>query len=270
MLIAQISDLHITVQDKKAYGVASTANNLARCVKHINKCVPRPDLVIVTGDITYSGLLEEARCAEEILEKLQYPYYVVPGNHDNRSTLWSVFHKHSCPCEDKDFINYVIEGHDIRLVGMDSSVPDGPGGNIDETGFNWLEQQLSADSSKPTILFMHHPPAKFRVLETDEDGFVGANRLAEVIAGYSNITAVLCGHIHLVAHTGWSGTVISTAPSMGLDLVLDLSLERASEFTLTSPAYQLHYFTADRNLITHTVFVQDTAAVSYLFKEHLE
>ena len=60
MLIAQISDTHIAGWGKKAYGIVPTAENLARCVDHINQFDPQPDLVLVTGDITYTGLAEEA------------------------------------------------------------------------------------------------------------------------------------------------------------------------------------------------------------------
>jgi 3',5'-cyclic AMP phosphodiesterase CpdA len=53
MLIAHISDFHIAGWNKKAYGIAPTAENLALCVQ----LIPKPDLVIVTGDIAYSGHL---------------------------------------------------------------------------------------------------------------------------------------------------------------------------------------------------------------------
>ena len=266
MLIAQISDSHIARRSRRAYGVASTAENLARCVEHINHLVPSPDLVLVTGDITYSGLQEEAEHAASLLEKLRYPYYIVPGNHDSRSTLWSVFAEHACPCTDKDFINYVIEGYDIRLIGMDSSISGSPGGEMCEKRLRWLERQLSKTRKKPTIIFMHHPPAKFGVLETDEDGFIGADRLGNIIVKHHNIEAILCGHIHLAAHRRWCGTVISTAPSMGLQLVLDLTLKQSSKFTLTPPGYQLHYCTAEMDIVTHTISVKDTDR-QYLFEE---
>lgn len=55
MLIAQISDTHITVPGVWAYGVAPMAENLSRCVEHVNQFVPRSDLVLVTGDISQGG-----------------------------------------------------------------------------------------------------------------------------------------------------------------------------------------------------------------------
>ena len=78
MLIAHISDLHIAGWGNKAYGIAPTAENLACCVDHINQLKPAPDLVLVTGDITYSSLLEEVERAASILAQLRYPFYILP------------------------------------------------------------------------------------------------------------------------------------------------------------------------------------------------
>lgn len=264
MLIAHISDCHIPRGRKKAYDVVPTAENLERCVAHINQLIPKPDVVLITGDITYSGLREEAERTADILEKLQYPFYLIPGNHDNRSTLWDIFSKGACPDRDNDFINYVVDGYDICLIGMDSTVPGAPGGEICGKRGRWLDRQLALTGDKPVIIFMHHPPAKFGVLETDEDGFIGADILGRVISKYDNIEALLCGHIHLAAHQKWQNTVITTAQSMGLQLVLDLTLDLPSQFNLEPPGYQLHYFTPENNLVSHTVTVKEVDG-PYLF-----
>lgn len=267
MLIAHISDTHIASWDKKAYGIAPTAENLAACVEHINHLTPSPELVLITGDITYDGQLQEAKRAANLLDKLLIPYFIVPGNHDDRSILKTVFGKSVCPCQDSTFINYVIEGYDIRFIAIDSSVPHGPGGEICAERARWLDEQLSRQPNKPTIIFMHHPPVKCGVLETDKDGFIGADRLGMVLNKYNNIERLLCGHIHLDTHLGWRNTVISCAPSMGLQLSLDLTLTRPSEFFIEDPGYLLHYFTPEKNLITHSIYVKKNNG-PYLFKEY--
>ena len=254
MLIVHISDSHIAGYGKKAYDVAPTAENLSLCVNHINGLTPQPDLVLITGDITFDGLLEEAERAAAILKKLHYPFYVVPGNHDDRAILFSEFSKDHCPAKNENFINYVIEGYEIRLIGMDSTIPDAPGGEICDRRANWLEARLAEQPEQPTIIFMHHPPVKCGVIETDMDGFTGAKRLGDIISGYSNIERILCGHIHLEAHVRWHGTIVSTAPSMGLQLSLDLTLEKPSQFYVEFPGYQLHYYHR-KNTLYHTQFM---------------
>lgn len=257
MLIAHISDSHIAGWEQKAYARVPTARNLARCVQHINRLNPQPDLTLVTGDITYSGLTEEAECALEILEELNSKYYVTPGNHDEPASFWAAFSGERCPAERKDFLNYVINGHEIRLIAMDSTQDGAPGGGIDPAQAEWLSSKLAENKEQHTILFMHHPPVQFGVLETDEDGFKGSDMLGRIVANYPNIDRILCGHIHLEAHVHWHGTVVSTAPSMGLALSLDLSLEKPSAFYPEAPGYQLHYYHPEGHLISHTLYVRD-------------
>ncbi|MEN8246507.1 MAG: phosphodiesterase [Thermodesulfobacteriota bacterium] len=269
MLIAQISDLHIAGWGKKTYGIAPMAENLARCIDHINRLDPKPDVVTVTGDITMSSLKEEAQRAEKILGKLQMPFYIIPGNHDDRSTLWSVFGGQACPSKLDGFINYVVDDYDVRLIGMDSTVPGGPGGEICGTRAAWLDKRLAEQKSKPTVVFMHHPPVKCGVWETDVDGFIGMDRLGDVIEKYANVERLMCGHIHLPAHVRWRGTVVSTAPSTGMELMLDLTMKRESKFILEAPGYQLHYWTPQGDLVTHTVYVRKIDG-PYLFEGYPE
>lgn len=253
MLIAHISDLHVTAARKKAYDQVPTAENLARCVEHINQLQPAVDVVLVTGDITFSSLYEEAQCAAGLLETLNAPFYIIPGNHDERAVLRSAFAERGCPAEAGEFINYAVDGFPLSFIALDTTVPGAPGGEVCTERAVWLEKQLEKTAGKPTIVFMHHPPVKCGVLETDEDGFVGADLLGEVIEKYPNIERILCGHIHLTTHIRWRGTVISTAASMGLQLMLDLTLTQPSSFYKDAPSFQLHYWSPDQQLISHTV-----------------
>lgn len=265
MLIAHITDIHITETGKKAYDIADTGAKLALCVDHINRLKPQPDLVLITGDITYSGLPEEARHAASLLNGLNYPFYIIPGNHDDRTTLRSAFSRDQRPSSDQNFIQYVIKGYPIRMIGVDS-VDAAPGGRICPARATWLAERLAEEKEQPTIIFMHHPPVKCGVLETDEDGFVGADRLGDIIEKYSNIQRILCGHIHLETHVRWRGTVVSTAPSTGLRLGLDLTLKKPSEFYLDAPGYQLHFWHPEQHLVSHTMYVRDMCG-PYLFEE---
>lgn len=253
MLIAQISDTHIVERGRKTANVAPMAENLARCVEHINQLTLQPDLVLITGDLTNNGLEAETAHAAEILRALRPPYYVVPGNHDDRVLLARIFGREACPTESDAFIGYVIESETVRLVAVDSTKPGAPGGEIDAERAAWLDRRLSEARTQPTLLFMHHPPVRFGVPETDVDGFEGRERLAEVLDRHPQVERILAGHIHLAALTRWRGIVVSTAPSTGMRLTLELGSLRPSEFILDDPAYQLHYRTSEGNLVTYTI-----------------
>lgn len=254
MLIAQISDLHISAGAGLTCGVAPMADNLRRTVAHINALELQPDLVLITGDITHDGTLEQAEIAEEILAGLRMPFYVIGGNHDDRGTLWQVFGGGAVPSRHGDFLSYVVEGHELALIGLDSVQTGESGGEVCVARADWLSSVLP---ERPALIFMHHPPIKVSVLETDLDGFIGDGLLAGVVKNHPNIQRIICGHIHLPTHAQWHGTAISTAPSIGMQLRLDLTMTRASQFYVTEPAYMLHHWTAQKSLISHVVQVKN-------------
>ena len=99
MLITQISDLHIPRKNTKTYGIAPMAENLVLCIDHINQHLPKPHLFLVTGDITITGQAEEFNHAANLLNQFEMPFYVIPGNHDDRDILRSTFGKQPCPVE---------------------------------------------------------------------------------------------------------------------------------------------------------------------------
>ena len=51
MLIAQITDCHIRLPGKPLYGALDTTPYLERAVAALNVLDPRPDLVLLTGDL---------------------------------------------------------------------------------------------------------------------------------------------------------------------------------------------------------------------------
>jgi len=250
MIIVQISDSHIVEKGELTLGCAPTADNLAACVAHINAMQPPPDLVLHSGDVTDAGSLLANEHAAEILDELHCPYTVVPGNHDRMDTLQQVFGGDRCPAPD-----YVIENPRVRIIALDSTRKGESGGELTAAQLAWLDAQLGEQSDQPTIIFMHHPPIKIGVLETDEDGFIGADALGEIVARHRHIEAILCGHIHLLTHTMWNGTIVSTAPSMAMRLSLDLTMTQESAFYLDDPAYLLHNFGAQGQLTTHAIRV---------------
>ncbi len=255
MLIAQISDTHIAEEGRKTFGIAPMAENLAACVAHINAQPLPVDVVLVSGDITNDGTEGEARRAAGILAGLDCPCYVIPGNHDDRGALWSVFGGGACPSRQGDFHSFSVADFPVHLLFVDSTRVGAAGGEICEARAAWLERALAESGDKPVVIVLHHPPLKCGVPESDQDGFLGAERFGEIVARHANIERVLCGHIHLHTHSRWAGTTVTTAPSTGMPLALDLTQSHPSEFLLDAPSYLLHHWTPDGDLVTHPVRV---------------
>ena len=80
-LIAQITDLHIKRPGELAYEKVDTAAALTRCIDTLNALLPRPNLVVITGDLVDTPLLDEYEHLLRLLAPLELPLAVVPGNH---------------------------------------------------------------------------------------------------------------------------------------------------------------------------------------------
>ena len=74
---AHVTDTHI--------GSNNASEDLVRTVTDIN-AQPDIDFVILSGDITEFGSDQELQEAKTIIDKLNKPWYIVPGNHDSK---WS-------------------------------------------------------------------------------------------------------------------------------------------------------------------------------------
>ncbi|MGC2824524.1 MAG: hypothetical protein WA322_09855 [Pseudolabrys sp.] len=67
LLIAQISDLHITSPGTLAYGRVDITAARARSIDSLNRLSPRPDLVVISGDIANSALPKKYEHAKTLL-----------------------------------------------------------------------------------------------------------------------------------------------------------------------------------------------------------
>lgn len=254
MLIAQISDCHVTI-DGKAYGKAPSNDALINAVNYLNTLAPAPDTVIVTGDITDNGLEEEFAIAADILGQLRAPLLIVPGNHDNRANMRSAFASLAClKAEHPDGpVRYVDNTLPIQLVGMDSTCPPRHGGGLTRDDLCWLEQVLA--ENRPSMVFMHHPPFSVGIGNMDAEGFVNAAQLEEVLARRPNVIRLCLGHMHRPVLRTFGRCTACIAPSTGLQLVLDLTADAPSQFILEPGGLALHYLESPSHdpagLVTH-------------------
>ncbi len=256
MLIAQISDTHIKPDGQIAYRRVDTADFLAKAVAHLNALHPRPDLVLVTGDLVDAGAPVEYARLKALLAPLAMPFYLIVGNHDARDALRAAFTDHHYLPAD-GFVQYVIEDHPVRLIGLDTLVPGKGHGEMCTSRLDWLEARL-AESDRPTILFMHHPPFECGMAYMDGERLrEGADRLAAIVQRHPNIERVLCGHVHRSIQVRWAGTLAATAPSTAHQLTLDLDPAAPLTFKMDPPGALLHAWRPSSGLVSHISFIGD-------------
>jgi len=256
MLIAQISDLHVTRPGHLCNNRVDTGRHLRAAVERVRGLAPAPDLVIVSGDLVDTGDDEEYRELRRLIEPLLAPVFVIPGNHDNRGALVRAFADHRYLPHTGEFLHYTVEGWPVRLIALDTTIEGAMRGEMCAERLRWLERALGVAPTEPTLIFMHHPPFATGLAGMDAIGLHGAGAMAEILACNTQVQLVTAGHLHRPIQRRFGGTLAATCPSTAHQLAFDLDRAAPVSFTLEPAAFQLHFWDGT-GLVTHTVLIQD-------------
>lgn len=209
---AILSDVHVSPGN-----VNST--KLRAAVDEINAM--DADVALMTGDLTNQGSDEQLRYVKSILDGIDKPLYVIPGNHENN---WS---QSACKTFNDLWGNdrFVFTLGQLVVVGMNCGPFMKMGdGHIKQEDLLWLDSTLNV-MVKPgmRVLSVNHYP-----LLDDLDNYMD---YAAVLKKYPVITHQ-CGHYHAWRQyetMGISGLMVR-ALDMGKDnygyTILDVNLER--------------------------------------------
>jgi 3',5'-cyclic AMP phosphodiesterase CpdA len=258
VLIAQISDLHIKRPGELAYGQVDTAAALKRCVAELNRLNPRPQLVVISGDLADTPVAEEYEHLKSLLAPLQIPFVAVPGNHDDRALMRAALpaggYAHAGPLDSRHSADA------LDLVLLDSSVPKKPYGLLEDETLRWLDATLGASSERPALLFLHHPPFITGIEHMDVQNLHNADALADVVKRHPRVRLIAAGHVHRATLTQFAGVPATICPAPNLAVALDLNESLPPSFKVEPPAFHLHaWFAGDGfgNLVTHQVPIGD-------------
>lgn len=264
MLIAQISDLHITTAPR-LYRHVDTQGLLRAAIAHLNRLNPQPDLVLATGDLVDEATVAEYAVLADLVAPLQAPLYLALGNHDDRDAFRAVFgDRPYVPATGA--IQYAITGYPVRILVLDTLVPGASYGTLSPAALDWLADQLT-HHPEPTIVALHHPPFITGMPGMDVINCHGAEALATIIRQYPQVERVLCGHLHRPVQVRWAGTLGSVAPSVAHQVALRLQSDRGNAFVMEPPALHLHLWHPQGGVITHTTYIGEFDAYAYATKE---
>ncbi|NSL91158.1 PQQ-binding-like beta-propeller repeat protein [Chitinophaga sp. Mgbs1] len=172
---AHVSDIHI--------GSDRADEDLRRTVTDINRN-PSLAFVIISGDITEFGADSELQLAKSILDSLQKPWYIIPGNHDTKwsesggNTFRRVF--------GSETFSFSHAGYTFIGTNCGPNMRMGPG-QVPRENIVWLDSLLRKKDTVTPIIYVNHYPQN-----TDLNNWYEAiDRLKQ-----HNIQLILCGHGH--------------------------------------------------------------------------
>lgn len=193
--LVHLSDLHFGRIDEALLAP------LRACVQGL-----RPDLVVISGDLTQRARSAQFQAAKAWLDTLPQPQIVVPGNHD--IPLFNVLARFLTPLNKyrryvtADLSPEYADG-EIAVLGLNTArsltIKDG---RINREQIAHLQQRFAAlGDGLVRIVVTHHP---FDLPESYDDGeLVDRAPLAMQAFAACGVDVLLAGHVH-ASHAGSS------------------------------------------------------------------
>ncbi len=190
-VVAHLSDTH--------FGLPGAAGRVRTVLAHLEAMTPRPHLLVVTGDVTDHGTVEEYADARAVLDTWTGAFAICPGNHDVRTAYADAFG----PTET------AVAHEGRRFLMLDSLVDAVDGvrtdpGHLTAASLAWLDERLAEDDS-PTFVCLHHPPVDIGLGLMDPIKLDNGPALAAVLARHPHVVATLVGHAHTMSATTFAG-----------------------------------------------------------------
>ena len=185
------------------------------------------DVVLLAGDLTTTGEVEQARVLADACRQLSIPVFAVLGNHDwhagRPEELVAVLAEAGVHVLDREWATREIRGLTLGVVGTKGFVGGFPGSLLpdfgepllrrlyDETGREadaigrGLQQLVNCDLR---VVLLHYAPTAATLAGEPEGiyAFLGSDRLAAPIAAFG-ADLVLHGHAHAGSLEGAIGSI---------------------------------------------------------------
>ncbi|WP_342597540.1 metallophosphoesterase [Cyanobacterium aponinum UTEX 3222] len=213
------SDLHIALPEtidaeaKRFHLTQFSIPALEVVLQHLQNL--NLDFLLLPGDLTQDGEILNHCWLKTQLEKLPFPVYVIPGNHDIPSIKGNediiafqdfplYYQKCGYQSATKN-LDYTCEiAPNLQLVALNSNNFDRDGkqqGYLKDEQFSWLEQTLANLTDKLVLLMIHHNVIEH--LPQQSTHILGrrymldnAPRLLSILEKYG-VKLIFTGHLHI-------------------------------------------------------------------------
>lgn len=203
MRIAAVGDIHINQKER------------GKWANHFKTISEKADVLLICGDLTDSGDIQEAEVLAEELKSCTIPVVAVLGNHDHERNQQDAIRK----VLNNDKV-HILDGDSVVINDFGFAGVKGFGGGFDKYMLamfgesmmkNFVQEavneslkldraltRLESKEGIKKIALLHYSPIKGTVIGEPEDifPFMGSSRLADPI-NRRQVIAAFHGHAHL-------------------------------------------------------------------------
>jgi len=256
--IAQISDIHF------GGALSLPAETMEAVAEDIRRT--DPDIVVVAGDLTYTGYEWEYEEAATWLRTLEFPQIVIPGNHDGRNVgrvhfrrlFGEPYSRYRALFEPERAERLRATG--FTIVALDSSEPDLDEGRVGEERYPWIHDGLDEPDDIKIVAVHHHlipVPGTGRernIVHDAGDLLLTLTRM--------DVDLILSGHKHVPFFWGLNGILLCSSGTAGTRRVRGRTPPSWNEVHVDATTIKvfLHYLDGTRELAV--IFSRKTRALT--------
>jgi 3',5'-cyclic-AMP phosphodiesterase len=155
------------------------------------------DFVLHTGDVmTDPDRPEHYQIAADILRRLRFPVYFIPGNHDRTEGM----RQYLMPARSftsSTYLYYELDINGVQILLLDSHVTGSAVGVITDDQLRWLDERCSREDERPLVVAVHHHPIRLGAPWLDVIPLANGVQLHQILLkARDRLRGVFYGHIH--------------------------------------------------------------------------
>ena len=226
--ILHITDCHLTNNGNSDLLGMNTRDSFNAVLNEVDKKHAEPDYVLATGDLAQDASTEAYEYFKSKMSRFSCPVSWFPGNHDDRDVMRKVV---GAGAE----LNKVFRIGCWQFILLDSMVNGKVHGMLEQTELEVLETALKERPDLHTIVCLHHHPIDIESAWLDNIGLHNRDAFFNIIDQFSNVKAILWGHIHQQLDSLREGVSLYATPSTCIQF-----LPKSNDFAIDtiSPGYR--------------------------------
>ena len=204
-VMIQITDTHLLEYPHLEFVGMHPEQSFHAVIDLMRQQHPHIDLIVHTGDlaqnptpVTYNRYLQH-------MQSLGIPFFHTPGNHDD--VVHFPFHE-----SDQTQVT-VVELGKWCIILLNSAQPQRIDGKIADGQLAQLTRLLQQLKDRYVLIACHHHPFAMESSWIDQHKLKNSSDLLETIRPFSNIKAIICGHVHQDSINGWQDIQFLSTPS---------------------------------------------------------
>ena len=187
--VVQITDCHLGERVGTHLLNLDTDQSLAAVLSMVHANHAHIDVLLATGDISDQGSTAAYRRFLHATRDIGTHTRWLPGNHDDVANM------HKVLGDDARLQRSLLLGN-WQIVMLNSQIPGAVGGHFAASELVALRECLEAEPDRHTLICAHHHVIPIGCAWLDQQIVANADEFWSLIDQFSQVRAVLSGHVH--------------------------------------------------------------------------